>query len=134
GSITLTGNGKFRPENNAGIQFVTNGDFSLGGTVDADDTIDMDGQILVREQMDIYGNSEFQGRVMVENRDSNTNAYDAGTNPHGRRGADSINSNQLRGNMTVTYNGGLAEITSVTTITTNGPTTYTNNVAGWIES
>lgn len=134
GNITLTGNGKYRPENNAGIQFVTNGDFRLGGTVDADDTIDMDGQILVREQLDIYGTSEFQGRVMVENRDSNTNVYDAATNPHGRRGADAINSNNLRGNMTVTYNGGLAEITSVNTITTNGPTTYTNNVAGWIES
>ena len=134
GSITLTGNGKYRPENNAGIQFVTNGDFALGGTVDADDTIDMDGQILVREQMDIYGNSEFQGRIMVENRDSSANAYDASTNPNGRRGSSSITANDLRGNMTVTYNGGLSEITTVNTITTTGPTTYTNNVSGWMES
>jgi Tfp pilus assembly protein PilX len=135
GSITLTGNGKFRPENNAGIQFVTNGDFQLGGTVNVDDTnVDMDGQILVREQMDIYGNSQFQGRVMVENRDSNNNGYNASTNPNGRRGASSIAANDLRGNMRVTYNGGLAEITTVTTIQTNGPTTYTNNLQGWIES
>ena len=77
GSLKITGNGKFKPENGAGIQFVTNGDFELGGTADADDSIDMDGQIMVREQMKIYGNSEFQGRVMVENRDSATNVYDA---------------------------------------------------------
>ena len=50
----------------------------------------MDGQIMVREQIKIYGNSEFQGRVMVENRDSATNAYNAATNPNGRRG--SVNS------------------------------------------
>jgi hypothetical protein len=135
GNLTLTGNGKFKPHPEAaGIQFVTNGDFQLGGTVDANDTIDMDGQILVREQMDIYGNSKFQGRVMVENRDSATNAYNASTNPHGNRGTSAINANELRGNMTVEYNGGLADITTVTTITTNGPTTYTNNLAGWIES
>lgn len=140
GNITLTGNGKFRPENNSGIQFVTNGDFQLGGTVDANDTIDMDGQILVREQMDIYGNSEFQGRVMVENRDSASNVWAAvhdpvtGNGPDGRRGANAITTNELRGNMEVTYNGGLGEIVSTQTIQVNNPPTYTNNVAGWIES
>ena len=133
GNITLTGNGKFRPENTSGIQFVTNGDFQLGGTVDADDTIDMDGQILVREQMDIYGNSEFQGRVIVENRAGAGNAWGL-TNLDGRRGADAINSNQLRGNMRVTYNGGLGDITTTNTIPITNPPTYTNNVSGWIES
>jgi Tfp pilus assembly protein PilX len=135
GNLTLTGNAKFRPENTSGIQFVTNGDFQLGGTTDADeDTIDMDGQILVREQMDIYGNSEFQGRVIVEDRDGASNAYNAATNPHGRRGADAITSNQLRGNMTVTYNGGLGNITTTNIIPVAGAPTYTNNVSGWIES
>ncbi len=132
GSIKITGNGKFKPENGAGIQFVTNGDFELGGTADADDPIDMDGQIMVREQVKIYGNSEFQGRVMVEDRDSATNAYDAVTNPNGRRGSSTLTDNTLNGNMTVTYNGGLGDI--VTTIEIpGGASTYTNNISGWIE-
>jgi Tfp pilus assembly protein PilX len=140
GNLSLQGNGKYRPENSSGIQFVTNGDFILGGTVDADDTINMDGQILVREQIDIYGNSEFQGRVVVENRNGTNNVwqpvYDptTGNGPDGRRGSDAITSNQLRGNMTVTYNGGLGEITSTNTIPITNPPTYTNNLSGWIES
>lgn len=133
GSITLTGNGKFKPENGAAIQFVTNGDFELGGTVDADDSVDMDGQIMVREQMKIYGNSEFQGRVMVENRDSATNAYDAVTNPNGRKGASTVASNSLAGNMTITYNGSLSDIETVIEIP-GGASTYTNNISGWLES
>lgn len=132
GSITITGNGKFSPENDSRIQFVTNGDFELGGTVDADDSVDLDGQIMVREQMKIYGNSEFQGRVMVENRDGATNAYDASTNPHGRRGASTTAANTLAGNMRVTYNGNLGDI--VTEVNTPGvDPTYTNNISGWIE-
>lgn len=132
GSLKITGNGKFKPENGVGIQFVTNGDFELGGTVDADDSVDMDGQIMVREQMKIYGNSEFQGRVMVENRDSATNVYDASTNPNGRRGTSSLTENTLTGNMTVTYNGGLGNITTEIVIP-GGATTFANNVSGWIE-
>lgn len=132
GSLKITGNGKFQPENGAGIQFVTNGDFELGGTVDADDSVDMDGQILIREQMKIYGNSEFQGRVMVEDRDGDSNAYDASTNPNGRRGSSSINANTMTGNMTITYNGSLGEITTEITIP-GGATTYTNNFSGWLE-
>lgn len=132
GSITITGNGKFRPENSSKIQFVTNGDFELGGTVDADDSVDLDGQIMVREQMRIYGNSEFQGRVMVENRDGATNAYNASTNPHGRRGSSTTAANSLAGNMRVTYNGNLGDI--VTEVETPGVApTFTNNISGWIE-
>jgi len=92
----------------------------------------MDGQIMVREQMKIYGNSEFQGRVMVENRDGATNAYDATTNPNGRRGTSTLDGNSLNGNMTVTYNGGLGNITSTITIP-GGATTFANNISGWIE-
>ena len=132
GSITITGNGKFRPENSSKIQFVTNGDFELGGTVDADDSVDLDGQIMVREQMKIYGNSEFQGRVMVENRNGDTNAYDASTNPYGRRGSSTTAANTLSGNMRVTYNGNLGDI--VTEVETPGVApAYTNNDSGWIE-
>ena len=56
----------------------------------------MDGQIMVREQIKILGNSEFQGRVMVEDRDGATNAYDAVTNPNGRRGAELLTANTIR--------------------------------------
>ena len=133
GSIKITGNGKFSPENASKIQFVTNGDFELGGTVDADDSVDLDGQIMVREQMKIYGNSEFQGRVMVEDRNSATNAYNATTNPNGRRGSSTLTSNNLSGNMTVTYNGSLADIVTEIPPPPTGSPTYTNNISGWIE-
>ena len=132
GSIKLSGNGKFKPENGAGIQFVTNGDFELEGTVDADDSVDMDGQIMVREQIKILGNSEFQGRVMVEDRDSDTNAYDAVTNPNGRRNANMFGQNSISGNMVVTYNGSLGDIVTEIVIP-GGASTYTNNIRGWIE-
>jgi hypothetical protein len=108
---------------------VTNGDFELGGTVDADDSIDMDGQIMVREQMKIYGNSEFQGRVMVEDRDHADNIYGPG-NLNGNRGGDPLTENSLSGNMTVTYNGSLGGI-DVTI--PGGPDTYTNTISGWME-
>jgi hypothetical protein len=129
GSLIINGNGKFKPENDSKIQFVTNGDFELLGNADADDPTDMDGQILVREQMKITGNSEFQGRVMVENRDGTTNAY-SGSNLNGRRGASSFATNDALGNMTVTYNGSLGGIT----VTTPGAgATYQNIISGWME-
>ena len=91
---------------------MTNGDFELGGTADADDPIDMDGQIMVREQMKIYGNSEFQGRVMVENRDSATNSCTHGDHsPAATKATSALTDNNLSGNMTVTYNGSLGGIT-----------------------
>jgi hypothetical protein len=130
GNLALEGNGQFKPGNNSGIQFVTNGDFNLSGTVDADDTFDFDGQILVREQMSISGNSEFQGRVMVEDRQHAANVYDAATNPNGNRGANALSSNGLSGNMKVTYNGSLG---GITVTIPGGPDTYTNTVSGWIE-
>lgn len=132
GSIQINGNGKFKPENDQKIQFVTNGDFILNGTADADDPIDMDGQIMVREQFSITGNAEFQGRVMVEDRDSATNACTAGVVVGCRKGASTLTSNEVGGNMTVTYNGGLGDIVS-TFETPPGPPSYTNNVSGWIE-
>ena len=130
GNLSLQGNGQFKPGNDSGIQFVTNGDFDMQGTVDADDSLDFDGQILVREQMSISGNSEFQGRVMVENRSHASNAYNAVTNPHGSRGANSLSSNNLSGNMRVTYNGSLG---GITVTIPGGPDTYTNTIQGWIE-
>jgi hypothetical protein len=130
GNITLTGNGQFKPENSSKVQFVTNGDLSMG--VDADDPLNVDGQILVREQFKIHGNSEFQGRVIVQDKDGATNAWNASTS-QGRRGASTLSANEMDGNMTVTYNGSLGDI--VTTIVTTSTTNlgYTNNFSGWIE-
>ncbi|MDP2322328.1 MAG: hypothetical protein Q8O42_23680 [Acidobacteriota bacterium] len=131
GSITITGNGKFQPENESMIQFVTNGDFQ--SNADADPW-EIDGQILVREQIKLQGGFDFQGRIMVENRDSATNAYDPTTNPHGRRGASGENANDVNGNVTLTYGGTLGDIVTEITSSTPGVTTYTNNISGWIES
>jgi cytoskeletal protein CcmA (bactofilin family) len=132
GSIHIQGNGKFKPENDQKIQFVTNGDFELEGGADADDPIDMDGQIMVREQIKLTGTTEFQGRVMVEDRDSDLNSCAVAAVAGCRKGTSTLMNNSLDGNMTVTYNGGLGDI--VTTFTTPpGPSSYTNNVSGWIE-
>jgi hypothetical protein len=128
GSLKITGNGKFKPGNDSKIQFVTNGDFELGGTADADDPLDMDGQIMVREQMHIYGNSKFQGRVMVEDRDGAANACSVSAVAGCRRGSSKLSDNNLSGNMTVTYNGQLGGID-----VPEAPTTYTNVISGWME-
>jgi cytoskeletal protein CcmA (bactofilin family) len=133
GSIKITGNGKFSPENGAGIQFVTNGDFVLGGTVLAEDTtVDFDGQIMAREQIEIYGTSKFQGRVMAENRDSASNACTVAAVTGCRRGTDTIDKNSIHGTLTVTYNGNLGDIETPIVIP-GGASTYTNNISGWIE-
>lgn len=128
GSLKITGNGKFKPGNDSKIQFVTNGDFELGGTADSDDPLDMDGQIMVREQMHIYGNSKFQGRVMVEDRDGDANGCDVSAVAGCRRGSSKLSDNNLSGNMTVTYNGQLGGMDVPA-----APKTYTNFISGWME-
>jgi hypothetical protein len=132
GSIKVNGNGRFKPDNASKIQFVTNGDFEMLGTADANDTTDTDGQIMVREQMKISGNAKFQGRIMVENRDSATNVYDPmdTTTWNNRRGTSTLSANDALGNFTVTYNGSLGGITATLP---GGPTTYTNIISGWME-
>jgi Tfp pilus assembly protein PilX/cytoskeletal protein CcmA (bactofilin family) len=116
GSIRITGTPKFTPENDAKLQFVTNGDLHLGGNVDLDDPTAVEGQIFVREQLSISGNPEFQGRILVQNEGSVFS---------------DVQSNSISGNPTITYNGTLGVMTSVNV--TSGPTTYTNNVRGWME-
>lgn len=131
GNIQITGNGKFQPENASKIQFVTNGDFV--SNADANDPLDIDGQVMVREQLKLQGGFDFQGRVMVKNKDSATNVYDAVTNPHGRRGPNSETNNTVNGTVSIQYNGTLDDIVTTQTFTTPLPTTYTNNVSGWME-
>lgn len=117
GSINITGTPKFTPENSQKIQFVTDQDLTIAGNTDLDDTTQVEGQIMVREQVNISGNPEFQGRVIVQNATS----------------TGGVASNTISGNPTITYNGTLGAISTTTTTTTTGPTTYVNNVSGWME-
>lgn len=115
GNITITGTPKFTPENSAKIQFVTDKDLVLAGNSDLDDPTSVEGQIMVREQVSIHGNPEFQGRVLVQNVTS----------------TGGISASDIPGNPRITYNGTLGAIP--TTITTPGSITYVNNIYGWIE-
>lgn len=117
GSISVTGSPKFTPYNTGGInpeavQFVTNGDLTLGGTGDFDDPTSVEGQIFVREQIHTQGTWDFQGRIIVQD--------DADV-------FDGVTTNSIGGTPTVTYNGTLPDYT------TTPSTTYTYNVTGWIE-
>lgn len=118
GSIRISGNPKFTPENSSKIQFVTDKDLTISGNTDLDDTTTVEGQVMVREQIKISGNPEFQGRVIVQNVTSTSN---------------DVTANVVSGNPTITYNGTLGAISTTTLTTTTGPTTYVNNVSGWME-
>ena len=130
GSIEITGNGNFKPANNADIQFVTNGDFKSNAL--ADEVRDLDGEIMVREQIKLQGGFKFQGRVTVKNMDSAANVYHATNNRDGRRGDNVETGNDINGNITVTYNGSLDPI-DIPVPATPGAVTYANSVVGWIE-
>jgi cytoskeletal protein CcmA (bactofilin family) len=124
GSISITGHAKFTPENSQKIQFVSDKDMTIGGSVDLDDTTVVEGQIMVREQISIPGNPEFQGRVIVQN---------CGNVPSCTASSSSVTSNSISGNPTITYNGTLGAISTTITTTSGAPTTYVNNVSGWME-
>ncbi len=126
-SIIATGNidvnsssAKLTPASTANnIQFVTNGDLTINAS-DLDlDASALEGQILVRGQMDAGGNMEFQGRVMVQDK--------AGAGTLVNDGAS-----RIHGSVKFTYNGTLADLSTTTTISTS-TTTYVNNVSGWME-
>ena len=120
GSINIHGNAKLTPENSERIQFVADGDVEIVNGADLDDPTTVEGQILVRGQFEAGGNMEFQGRVMVQDVQSVGNLVENGTN-------------RIHGGVKFTYNGTLGAISSTTTVTTNGPPTYVNNVSGWME-
>lgn len=118
GSISITGTPKLRPENDARLQFVTDGDLVIAGNVDLDDATAVEGQILVREQMSISGNPDFQGRILVQN-----------VTTDGAAQSSVVATNSVSGNPTITYNGTLGAIEVPGTSTTD----YTNNITGWME-
>ncbi|HYB95468.1 MAG TPA: PilX N-terminal domain-containing pilus assembly protein [Vicinamibacterales bacterium] len=114
GSIEITGSPKLTPENTAKYQFITDGDLKIGGAADLDDPTQVEGQILVREQLHVSGNPEFQGRILVQDVTSVSTT---------------VVTNAIPGNPTFTYNGSLDAI-PVPGVTT---TTYLNNAKGWLE-
>jgi hypothetical protein len=63
---------------------------------------------------------EFQGRVMVQDVQGVGNLVANG-------------GNRIHGSVRFTYNGSLGAISTTTTTTTSAPTTYVNNVSGWME-
>ena len=104
-----------------GIQFVADGDIDIvnGSDFDASSTT-IEGQILVRGQFQAGGNMEFQGRVLVQDVPDVGNLVANG-------------GNRIHGSVQFTYNGSLDALETTTPITTPGPTTYVNNVSGWME-
>jgi Tfp pilus assembly protein PilX len=123
GSIDISGSPKFAPAlgppdaaNPLGVphkyQFITDGDLKIGGAAGMVDP-DVEGQILVREQIHIAGNPRFRGRILVGDAD------DAHT---------LVEANAIPGNPTFTYDGTLGALPS-----NAGAPTYTNNFSGWIE-
>ena len=115
-NFAITGTPKLTPENSDKLQFVCNGDLKITGNTDLDDPANVDGQIMVREQIHISGNPEFQGRIMVANEPSLF---------------DDVTKNSIPGSPTITYNGSLGNIE--TEIVIPGSITYTNNIRGWME-
>lgn len=121
GSIDISGSPKFTPENDLKLQFVSDQDIRILGNTDlaAESTV-IEGQIMAKGQFDAGGNMEFQGRVLVQD------VQNAGS-------LIANGGNTIHGSVRFTYNGTLGAISTTTTTTTTGPTTYVNNVSGWME-
>jgi cytoskeletal protein CcmA (bactofilin family) len=87
GSIDISGNPDFRPDAPE-VLFVTNGDLSITGGLTI--PFNVEGQILVREQIMIAGHPTLYGQIVVENATNNSTL---------------VTDNQIAGNPSITYNG-----------------------------
>jgi hypothetical protein len=103
GDIIVTGNPDLQPEPESQIQFVTNMDLKITG--DLAMTMEYAGHILVREQIDFFGNGSMVGQVVCQNVPSVSTL---------------VTGNVVSGNFELTYDGGLE------------PLAYT--VSGWRET
>ena len=118
GSISVqSGSASLTPENEQKIQFVADGDVQIVNGSDLDAPYNVDGEIRVRGQFEAGGNMEFQGRVLVQDVQNVGNLVANG-------------GNRIHGSVRFTYNGTLGELAAVPIV---GPTTYTNDVIGWLE-
>jgi cytoskeletal protein CcmA (bactofilin family) len=87
GSIDISGNPDFRPDAPE-VLFVTNGDLSITGGLTI--PFNVEGQILVREQIMIAGHPTLYGQIVVENASTNSSL---------------VLENHIAGNPSITYNG-----------------------------
>ena len=113
------GSAELTPAGNHGIQFVAGGDVKIVNGASLDAPGNVEGKILVRGQFEAGGNMTFQGRVMIQDVQGVGNLVANG-------------GNRIHGSVQFTYNGTIAEtFTEVAVV--SGPTTYVNNVSGWME-
>jgi hypothetical protein len=115
GTIDISGNPKLSPDNTnnpEAIQFVTDGDLKISGTGNLNTTTSVEGQIFVKEQIQMSGNPAFTGRIIVQDEPSVF---------------DDVLTNSIGGTPTVTYDGTLPGYVIPPTVE------FTYNVGGWVE-
>jgi hypothetical protein len=95
GSIDISGSPTLRPDT-PDLLFVTDGDLDISGNIDAGDPVTAAGQILVHEQVNLRGTPSLGGQLFVEDATS--------VDP-------SVTANDISGNVTLTYTGGLGSDT-----------------------
>jgi hypothetical protein len=88
GSIEITGNPDLRPHQPE-LQFVTNGDLRIAGAIDNPPNVE--GVIMVREQLHISGNPTLRGQIIVQDVQPGTSGL--------------VTTNQIAGNPDIIYNG-----------------------------
>jgi hypothetical protein len=96
GNIDVAGNPVLRPESTQGLQFVTNRDLFLHGSLAS--PMEFDGSILVREQADLNGNPRLTGQLIVQDEPS---------------ASALVITNSVAGGTTLSYNG-TVEVVSYT--------------------
>jgi cytoskeletal protein CcmA (bactofilin family) len=91
GSIDISGSPDFAADTPE-LLFVTDGDLEISGGLDSGNPLTFSGQMLVHEQVKISGNPALGGQLIVENAPSVDTL---------------VTQNDISGNPTITYNGGL---------------------------
>jgi cytoskeletal protein CcmA (bactofilin family) len=116
-SISVTGSPNLAPDtlnNPQTVQFVTDGDLKIGGSGESGTSnAVVEGQIFVKEQIQMSGTPNFEGRIIVQNEPSVFNE---------------ITTNSISGTPTITYQGLLPGYVIPPTVD------YTYNITGWMES
>jgi hypothetical protein len=93
GNINISGSPKLAPDTPE-LLFVTDMDLKMLGSLDiVGDEIQAQGQMLVREQVDIGGNVSLLGQLLVQDADDSVSSL--------------VTSNHIHGSVDITYSGGL---------------------------
>jgi len=93
GNIEITGNPDLRPEPASVLQFVTDRDLRISGTLSVPPIFE--GRIMVREQIDFGGNPTLAGQVIVQNVPSVSNL---------------VTNNTVSGSVSLSYNGSIETV------------------------